>query len=71
MELDISMQSDDIANIICRDTGEGISCNSVESLGEMFSSSKCSTAPKTFTSGKFGIGLKTVSCNRFESNCNA
>lgn len=49
--------------IICRDNGEGIKIKDLENFGEMFLTSK----ENCKTTGKFGIGLKTILLYSFKS----
>ncbi|CAD2109023.1 hypothetical protein YYG_01567 [Plasmodium vinckei petteri] len=49
--------------IICRDNGEGIEVKDLENISEMFLTSK----EKCITSGKFGIGLKTILLYSFKT----
>ncbi|EKX74356.1 conserved hypothetical protein [Theileria equi strain WA] len=55
--LDISKcKPEDPIQVTCLDDGCGISCDSIESIGEIFNSSK----KLEESSGAFGLGLKTV-----------
>lgn len=49
--------------IICRDNGEGIKIKDLEKFGEMFLTSK----ENCKTTGKFGIGLKTILLYSFKT----
>lgn len=49
--------------IVCRDNGEGIKIKDLENFGEMFLTSK----EKCKTTGKFGIGLKTILLYSFKT----